>query len=151
MISPYTTFDNSSRHSLGVKSCVHAPNQEFRVEVFRCHVACPVLPPDGEINHDRLQGSARVGHQITLPATLRRGAAFDDSSMFELGQALRERTRRHARQTPVDFVEPLTTVHDEAARDEYGPTLAEDFDGKRERAVLAIATHHGSIIPKKKR
>ena len=116
----------------GVDTPVHPPHKQLGIELERLWVAEDVLRrPLAESEHDRTQGVTRSG-EVVLAVE-----AVDEPGVLQPAQTFREQTARQARQAACEIVEPRRP-EEEVAHDEHGPSLAEEIDGPRDRAVLAV-------------
>jgi hypothetical protein len=71
----------------------------------------------------------------------RRGFAVDDSTPLKLAEAVGEKVRRDARQPILQVCIAAGSTNQKLADDKQCPTVTDDIQGSRDRAVLVVGTH----------
>ena len=99
--------------------------------------------PAAELEHERLEREAAVGQLVDARARRRRElAAAQEPGLLELAQALGEHVGAQVRQAGPQVREALR-AEQQLADDQQRPALADDVEGARDAAAVAVGPFGG--------
>ena len=132
----------SSRDAFLVKS----PEQREPVALLLGRIAeRPLGGPVADRPDHRRQGLTRGRKRVTALSAAATDASIDEASTLEHSQSLGKERSTHPGYSSMDLIEAAGANH-EFSDDQRRPSIAQDFDPDRDRAVLLVV-RHSAMIP----